>query len=103
MFKHLFLASAVLSTGLCGSAAAAQDASGNQSASAAFDRAATQRELEDLRRRMEKLERSLNERPADQAGGQAASAAPQPPGNDNLELYGFVQFDGIQDFDRVNP
>ena len=32
-----------------------------------------------------------------------ATPRPQRTGDHNLELYGFVQLDAIQDFDRVNP
>lgn len=74
-----------------------------------------ERELQDLRQRMDTLERMLHERPANQAASAptnqstsqaaapAAASSPSRSGEDNLELYGFVQFDGIQDFDRVNP
>jgi hypothetical protein len=34
---------------------------------------------------------------------QYTPAAPRPPKDHNLELYGFVQLDAIQDFKRVNP
>jgi hypothetical protein len=34
---------------------------------------------------------------------QYTPAAPRPPRDHNLELYGFAQLDAIQDFNRVNP
>ena len=34
---------------------------------------------------------------------QHAPASPKQPKDHNLELYGFIQLDAIQDFDRVNP
>jgi hypothetical protein len=70
------------------------------------DRAAVRQEIDDLRARIDRLERSLDLPPGDQ--GVPAPAASQPPvarepGDHNLELYGFLQLDAIQDFKRVDP
>ncbi|HVU30286.1 MAG TPA: DcaP family trimeric outer membrane transporter [Sphingomicrobium sp.] len=67
------------------------------------ERAQALQELQDLRARMNRLESVL---------GVPSTAPPTPvppaPGSSlardhNLELYGFVQLDAIQDFNRVNP
>lgn len=109
MLKHLFLASAALiATPVWASdpPAAADD----QAASAPIDREAAQRELQDLRARISRLEAALQLPPGDAAPAApaaapapAATAAPPQPGDNNLELYGFTQLDAIQDFDRVHP
>src|SRR5205814_10056968 len=58
-------------------------------------------ELQDLQAQMSPLEPVL--------GVSAAAPTPVPPlertprGDHNLEVYGFVQLDAIQDFNRVNP
>ena len=58
-------------------------------------------ELQDLRARMTALEQRLGVTPPPPV--QYTPAAPRPPKDHNLELYGFVQLDAIQDFKRVNP
>lgn len=58
-------------------------------------------ELQDLRARMTALEQRLGVTPPPSV--QYTPAAPRPPKDHNLELYGFVQLDAIQDFKRVNP
>jgi hypothetical protein len=58
-------------------------------------------ELQDLRNRMSALEQRLGVSPPPAV--QVTPAAPRPPRDHNLELYGFVQLDAIQDFKRVNP
>ena len=58
-------------------------------------------ELQDLRSRMTALEQRLGVSPPPPV--QYTPEAPRPPKDHNLELYGFVQLDAIQDFDRVNP
>ena len=58
-------------------------------------------ELQDLRSRMTALEQRLGVTPPPPV--QYTPAGPRPPKDHNLELYGFVQLDAIQDFNRVNP
>ena len=83
-------------------------ASGTQAAAAAdpaapmtnAERDALLQEIRDLKKRTEALEA--------RAAASAQVAVPPPPssrkpGDHNLELYGFVQLDAIQDFKRVNP
>jgi hypothetical protein len=57
-------------------------------------------DLQDLRARMTALEQRLGVTPP---AMQVTPAAPRPPRDHNLELYGFIQLDAIQDFKRVNP
>jgi len=106
MLKHLFLASAALiAAPVWASDTPAQAGDDQQAASAPIDRAAAEREIQDLRARLSRLEASLNIPPPSPEVAAAAAAPPPPrqPGDHNLELYGFIQLDAIQDFDRVNP
>ena len=65
------------------------------------ERAQALQELQDLRSRMSALEQKLGVTPPPPM--QYTPAAPRPPRDHNLELYGFVELDAIQDFKRVNP
>ena len=65
------------------------------------ERAQALQELQDLNARMKALEDRLGVTPTPAV--QVTPAAPRPPRDHNLELYGFVQLDAIQDFKRVNP
>ena len=81
-------------TGAVTTAAATQEAQPLTEA----ERAQAAQELQDLKARMNALEQKLG----------VAPPAPVPPApgiskDHNLELYGFVQLDAIQDFQRVNP
>jgi len=58
------------------------------------------KELKDLKVRIQSLESRLGAAPGDV---QSVPPLPRAPRDHNLELYGFVQLDAIQDFDRVNP
>src|SRR5215213_310205 len=64
------------------------------------ERAQAIRDLEDLRTRMTALESRLG---VASTGVQQTPALPKRPKDHNLELYGFVQLDAIQDFKRVDP
>ena len=66
------------------------------------------RELQELRSRINRLENKLgvsSEPPPPPLAPQVNVAPPPPPGpkDHNLEVYGFLQTDAIQDFKRVNP
>ncbi len=65
------------------------------------ERAQAIQELQDLQARMTALEQRLGVTPPPQV--QYTPAAPRPPRDHNLELYGFTQLDAIQDFKRVDP
>jgi hypothetical protein len=74
------------------------------------ERARILQEIEELRARLNNLESALGVQPPSQGAPPAVAAAPPaaPPAeplskNHNLELYGFVQLDAIQDFNRVDP
>jgi hypothetical protein len=58
-------------------------------------------DLQDLRARMTALEQRLGVSPPPPT--QYSPEAPKRAKDHNLELYGFVQLDAIQDFKRVNP
>ena len=65
------------------------------------DRAQAVQELRELRERMNALEARLGVSPPPPT--QYSPEAPRRSKDHNLELYGFVQLDAIQDFNRVNP
>ena len=65
------------------------------------ERAQAIQEIQDMRARISAIESKLGISPPPAA--QYTPAAPGPPRDHNLELYGFVQLDAIQDFKRVNP
>ena len=60
------------------------------------------REIQDLKARINRLETALGV-PTTPPPIQYTPAAPRGPKDHNLELYGFLQLDAIQDFNRVNP
>ena len=68
------------------------------------EREALLQEIRDLKKRTEALEARAAAQ-ANQAAQVPVPPAPssRKPGDHNLELYGFVQLDAIQDFKRVNP
>src|SRR5213080_2379661 len=90
-------ASGAASTASSGAATSAQD-QGPRSLTPE-ERAKALQELQDLQARMSRLETVL--------GVSGAAPTPVPPlertprGDHNLEVYGFVQLDAIQDFNRV--
>ena len=108
MIKSLVLASALAASG---PAWAAEPASGavegaSQDPSTrpltAEERAQAMQELQDLRARMNRLESVLGV-PSSPPPLAVPPPARQAPADRNLELYGFLQLDAIQDFNRVNP
>jgi hypothetical protein len=110
MLKALLLASALVASAPAWAAdsAAATAAGGNaQDASTRpltpEERAAAIQELQDLRARMNRLETVLGLPSALPAPTPVPQLPSKPKGDHNLELYGFLQTDAIQDFDRVNP
>jgi hypothetical protein len=65
------------------------------------ERAQAIQDIQDMRSRISAIENRLGIAPPPPV--QYSPAAPRPPRDHNLELYGFVQLDAIQDFKRVNP
>ena len=65
------------------------------------ERAQAIQELRDLQSRINALEARLGVSPSPPV--QVTPAAEKPAKDRNLELYGFVQLDAIQDFKRVDP
>jgi hypothetical protein len=108
MIRAFLLASALVASG----PAWAADASAAGSGAAAQDnatrpltpeeRAQAMQELQDLRARMNRLESVLG---VPSTPPPMAVPPPQvaPKSDHNLELYGFLQLDASQDFNRVNP
>ena len=60
-------------------------------------------EIRDLKRRTEALEARANAQPPAPPVPVPPPPTARAPGDHNLELYGFLQLDAIQDFKRVNP
>ena len=67
------------------------------------ERAQAVQELQDLRARIGALESKLGVVPPPPGSVQVTPAVERAARDHNLELYGFVQLDAIQDFNRVNP
>jgi hypothetical protein len=65
------------------------------------ERAQAVQELQEMRARITALENRLGVSPPPPV--QYTPEGPRPPKDHNLELYGFVELDAIQDFKRVNP
>jgi len=108
MIKAFLLASALVASG---PAWAAEAASGTADGAAQDtttrpltpeERAQAMQELQDLRARMNRLETVLGV-PSSPPPLAVPPPAKQGPSDHNLELYGFLQLDAIQDFKRVNP
>jgi outer membrane DcaP-like protein len=106
----IFVASPVLAAPPAASAATQASAAATSGAAAQqgearpltdAERAQAIQELQDLQARMTALEQRLGVTPPPQV--QYTPAAPRPPRDHNLELYGFTQLDAIQDFKRVDP
>jgi hypothetical protein len=109
MLKVLLIASALVAS----SPALAEAATSGGSAGAASqdtatrpltpeERAQAMQELQDLRARMSRIEAMLGV-PSELPAPVPVPPAPERPKDHNLELYGFLQLDAIQDFNRVNP
>lgn len=108
MPNRLIFMSALLlsSTSLGGQAALAQDAAGaGETDKQRIER--LENMVADLNRRLQAREEQdavrAQQAQSAAASGQETTSAPRKAGDHNLELYGFVQIDAIQDFKRVNP
>ena len=109
MIRALLLASALVASGpvwAADASASGSGAAGQDNATRPLtpeERAQAMQELQDLRARMNRLESVLGV-----PSTPPPLAVPPPPvpareSDHNLELYGFLQLDAIQDFNRVNP
>src|SRR4051812_39144948 len=66
------------------------------------ERAAVLQEIQEMKARIGRLESRLGV-PSTPPAMQYTPEAPRKAKDHNLELYGFIQLDAIQDFKRVNP
>ncbi len=82
-------------------AAAQPAAQGTAAPLTEAERAQAIQDLQDLKARMNALEARLGVAPPSPT--QVTPALPEKARDHNLELYGFIQLDAIQDFKRVNP
>jgi len=106
MVKFMFLASTVAFAAPAWAsdntaAAAVQDTAAQGTITDPQQRAQAIQDIQDMKARIARIEQALG-LPAE-APIQYTPAAPKGPGDHNLELYGFIQLDAIQDFKRVNP
>ena len=99
MRKALIVASATL---MATPAWAADTAAQEAPPLTAEERAQAAQELQELRARISRLEARLGV-PSEAPPIQYTPQAERRTKDHNLELYGFVQLDAIQDFKRVNP
>ncbi|HYX47504.1 MAG TPA: DcaP family trimeric outer membrane transporter [Sphingomicrobium sp.] len=108
MRKALLLATALVASGPAWAADGASSAANAIAQDATTrpltpeERAQAIQELQDLRARMTRLENVLG-LPNEIATPVPVPPAPRKEGDNNLTLYGFIQADAIQDFNRVNP
>lgn len=113
MYKRLLLASTILvaapvwaadtSTAATSTTSTAQEAAPITNPQ---ERQEVIQEIQDMKARINRLEQRLgvpSEPPPQIANQTPIPAAPSKPRDHNLELYGFLQLDAIQDFKRVNP
>ena len=101
MYKVVLLATAAVVSAPTWAAAAAQE----PQAAPIIDpqqRAQALQEIQEMKARISRMETALGV-PSAPPSIQYAPPAPRLPKDHNLELYGFIQLDAIQDFDRVNP
>src|SRR5689334_7659775 len=108
MLKALLLVSTLVASSPAGAAEAASGGAAVAAQDATTrpltpeERAQAMQELQDLRARMSRIEAMLGV-PSALPPPVPVPPAPSRPKDHNLELYGFLQLDAIQDFNRVNP
>jgi len=115
MLKGLLLTSAIVAaspawaadiapTSAAAAAAGAAGAAQDQAAAITDpqERAAVLQEIQEMKARIGRLESRLGV-PSTPPPMQYTPEAPRKAKDHNLELYGFIQLDAIQDFKRVNP
>ena len=83
-------------------AAAVQDPAAPSPITDPQQRAQAIQDIQDMKARIARIEQALG-LPAEAPPIQYTPAAQKAPGDHNLELYGFIQLDAIQDFKRVHP
>jgi DcaP outer membrane protein len=110
MYKALLLASSMLAAAPLWAADTSTANSSSQEAAPPItdpsERQEVIQEIQEMKARINRLEQRLgvpSEPPPQIATQTPIPAAPSKPRDHNLELYGFLQLDAIQDFNRVNP
>lgn len=98
MGKNILMASVALAAFAHASPAAAQTAP----VSDPQQRAQMIRDIEEMKARISRMEQALS-LPAEPAPPPAAPVALEKTTDHQLEVYGFIQLDAIQDFKRVDP
>src|SRR3954471_4770261 len=106
MYKIVLLATAVSvsSPALAAEVSASATAQEGQSTALADpqQRAQAIQDIQEMKARIARMESSLG-LPSATPPVQFVPPLPREPKDHNLELYGFIHLDAIQDFNRVNP
>ena len=107
MVKFMLLASSVALAAPAwaadsSAAVAVQDPASSAAITDPQQRAQAIQDIQEMKARIARMEQALG-LPAAAPPIQYTPAASKGPGDHNLELYGFIQLDAIQDFKRVNP
>lgn len=106
MYKFVLLATAaVVSVPVCAAGVSASTIAQEGQSAAITDpqqRAQAIQDIQEMKARIARMESALGV-PSEAPPIQYTPAAPRGPKDHNLELYGFIHLDAIQDFKRVNP
>ena len=106
MYKFFLLATAATISFPVGAVGVSGSATAQEGASAAIadpqQRAQAIQDIQEMKARIARMESALG-LPSEAPPTQFVPPLPRGPKDHNLELYGFVQLDAIQDFNRVNP
>src|SRR3954452_3710947 len=106
MYKLVLLATAAAVSAPTWAAAASGTAAAQDGTAAAItdpqQRAQALQDIQEMKARIGRIEAALG-LPSSPPPIQYTPESPRKPKDHNLELYGFVQLDAIQDFKRVNP
>ena len=98
MYKIVLLATAVSVS----SPALAAEVSASATAQEGQSRAQAIQDIQEMKARIARMESALG-LPSETPPAQSVPPLPRGPKDHNLELYGFIHLDAIQDFNRVNP
>src|SRR5437763_3578293 len=105
MYRFILLATAAAISGPAWAAAGSGAAATQEGAAPITDpqqRAQALQDIQEMKARIGRIESALGV-PSSPPPMQYTPESPRKPRDHNLELYGFVQLDAIQDFKRVNP
>src|SRR6266576_1886436 len=106
MYRYILLATAAVISAPAWAGAGSGAAAAQEAAAAPItdpqQRAQAIQDIQEMKARIGRIEAALG-LPSSPPPIQYTPESPRKPRDHNLELYGFVQLDAIQDFKRVNP